>query len=76
MYKMLQVNLMIPSGWLVKQQMKFNIGKCKETQIGKNNRNYTYSVIESKLAIAQGRILGVTVDGSLKMSAQCSADTQ
>lgn len=31
MYKTLQVNLMTASGWLVKQQKKFNISKCKET---------------------------------------------
>lgn len=63
------------SGWLVKWQMKFNIGKYKETQIGKKH-NYIYTVIESKLAIAQGRILRVTVVSSLKTSAQCSADIQ
>lgn len=57
---MLQVDLMILSGWLIKWQMKFNTGKCREMQMGKNNHNYTYTVMESKLAITQGRILGVT----------------
>lgn len=51
---------MILSGWLIKWQMKFNTGKCREMQMGKNNHNYTYTVMESKLAITQGRILGVT----------------
>ncbi|CAM5080592.1 unnamed protein product [Natator depressus] len=55
-----------------KWQMKFS-DKCKVMHIRKNNPNYTYKMMGSKLPVTiQERDLGVIVDSSLKISAQCA----
>lgn len=51
---------MILSDWMIKWHMKFNSGKCREMQMGKKKAITTYAIMESKLAIIQGGILGVT----------------
>uniref|UniRef100_K7EXW6 Reverse transcriptase domain-containing protein n=1 Tax=Pelodiscus sinensis TaxID=13735 RepID=K7EXW6_PELSI len=54
--------------------MKFNVDKCKVMHIGKNNPNYTYSMMGANLATTnQERDLGVIVDSSLKTSTQSAA---
>ncbi|CAM5151637.1 unnamed protein product [Natator depressus] len=70
----LQRDLTKVGDWATQWQMIFNIDKCKVIHIGKNNPNYTFRMMGYKLAvITQERDLGVTVDGSLKSSAQCAA---
>uniref|UniRef100_K7EYK2 Reverse transcriptase domain-containing protein n=2 Tax=Pelodiscus sinensis TaxID=13735 RepID=K7EYK2_PELSI len=54
--------------------MKYNVDKCKVMHIGKNNPNYTYSMMGANLATTnQERDLGVIVDSSLKTSTQSAA---
>uniref|UniRef100_K7F0Y4 Reverse transcriptase domain-containing protein n=1 Tax=Pelodiscus sinensis TaxID=13735 RepID=K7F0Y4_PELSI len=70
----LQEDLTKLSDWATKWQMKFNVHKCKVMHIGKNNPNYTYSMMGANLATTnQERDLGVIVDSSLKTSTQCAA---
>uniref|UniRef100_K7F0M2 Reverse transcriptase domain-containing protein n=1 Tax=Pelodiscus sinensis TaxID=13735 RepID=K7F0M2_PELSI len=69
----LQEDLTKLSDWATKWQMKFNVDKCKVMHIGKNNPNYTYSMMGANLATTnQERDLGVIVDSSLKTSTQCA----
>uniref|UniRef100_K7F105 Reverse transcriptase domain-containing protein n=1 Tax=Pelodiscus sinensis TaxID=13735 RepID=K7F105_PELSI len=70
----LQEDLTKLSEWATKWQMKFNVDKCKVMHIGKNNPNYTYSMMGANLAMTnQERDLGVIVDSSLKTSTQRAA---
>uniref|UniRef100_K7EZH3 Reverse transcriptase domain-containing protein n=1 Tax=Pelodiscus sinensis TaxID=13735 RepID=K7EZH3_PELSI len=70
----LQEDLTKLSDWATKWQMKFNVDKCKVMHIGKNNPNYTYSMMGANLATTnQERDLGVIVDSSLKTSTQSAA---
>ncbi|CAM5165838.1 unnamed protein product [Natator depressus] len=70
----LQKDLSKLGDWATKWQMKFNVDKCKVMHIGKNNPNYTYKMMGSKLAVTtQERDLGVIVDSSLKTSTQSAA---
>lgn len=49
--------------------------KIQSSAHGKNNLNYAYTMIGSKLAItAQERDMGVFVDSFLKTSSSCSEE--
>ncbi|CAM5088479.1 unnamed protein product [Eretmochelys imbricata] len=75
--KELQKDLTKLSDWATKWQMKFNVGKCKVTHIGKNNPNYTYNMMGTNLATTtQEKDLGVIVDSSLKTSTQCAEQSK
>uniref|UniRef100_K7GG65 Reverse transcriptase domain-containing protein n=1 Tax=Pelodiscus sinensis TaxID=13735 RepID=K7GG65_PELSI len=70
----LQEDLTKLSDWATEWQMNFNVDKCKLMHNGKNNPNYTYSMMGANLAMTnQERDLGVIVDSSLKTSTQCAA---
>ncbi|CAM5132666.1 unnamed protein product [Eretmochelys imbricata] len=70
----LQKDLTKLSDWATKWQMKFNVDKYKVMHIGKNNPNYTYTMMGANLVTTnQERDLRVIMDSSLKMSMQCAA---
>lgn len=60
--------------WAKKWQMYVNIDKCEAMHLVKSNLNCVYTVLGAELAIkTQDRVLGVTVDYSLKTSIYCTA---
>lgn len=71
-WESLQRDLRIRGGWAIKEQMKYNVDKCKDMHRRKTTLTTSMG---SKLAAAaaQGLALGVNVGSSLEMSSQCSA---
>lgn len=68
--KELQKGLTNRSRWAITWWVKFNIGKSKIMQMGRNNPNDTYIVMGSELTVTTrgGKDLGVSGDRSLETS--------
>lgn len=58
--------------WARQRQIQFNRNKCNVMNIGKNF-NHSYTLMSSELVvISQGDDVGITMDSSMKTSAQCA----
>ena len=63
----LQADLDRLGAWSTKWQMKFNVGKCKVLQLGKNNLNYKYYLNEQELEpVGEERDLGIIITNDLR----------
>ena len=68
----LQKDLSKLGEWQAKQQICFNIRKCKIMHIGAKNQNFSYQLMGSELSVMdQERDIGVLVDSLMKVSTQC-----
>lgn len=68
----MQKNLDKLMGWADKWKMEFNASKCKVMHLGRQNREFTYTMRNSWLnSVEEEKDLGVCISNNFKVNKQC-----